>query len=146
VTTRLAATLFALGASVVANSQTLPFSFDATQLSGSWAENYNDDFACGADKRKSAMVISADGKRLDIQFDRKTDTAIGNELDHVGASILRATKRKLVIRYDGETRKNANGEPVEWELAIVAPGVYRWRDAASAIGKVNIVVGIRCSQ
>lgn len=50
------------------------------------------------------------------------------------------------MRYDNETRLNANGKLVEWQLIIVAPGVYlRWRETDWPEGKVNGVVGIRCS-
>jgi hypothetical protein len=90
------------------------------------------------------MAVSADGKRLEMQFDRKWKTELG-ETDHFGASIVAASSRTLVIRYDGETRLKRSGKPVEWELAIVAAGIYRWRETEWTPGEVNTVVGIRCS-
>jgi hypothetical protein len=61
------------------------------------------------------------------------------------ATILSSTQRTLVIRYDGERRLKRNGEPIEWELSIAAPGVYRWRETGWEPARVNTVVGIRCS-
>jgi hypothetical protein len=90
------------------------------------------------------MQVGVDGKRLEMRFDRKWKTELG-ETDHFGATIVSATTRTLVIRYDGETRLKRSGKPVEWELAVVAPGVYRWRETEWRPGEVNTVVGIRCS-
>ncbi len=89
------------------------------------------------------MEISADGKRLDMRFDRLWETELG-KTDRMGAKIISATSRSLVIQYDNETRLKVTGKPEEWELIIVAPGVYRWRETDWKEGKVNIVVGIRC--
>jgi hypothetical protein len=89
-------------------------------------------------------VFSADGKRLDIVFDRQWKTELGTT-DHIGAAILSSTARTLVIRYDNETRKKQDGRPVEWELSMAAPGVYRWRETEWEPDKVNTVVGIRCA-
>ena len=50
------------------------------------------------------------------------------------------------MRYDGEKRLNTNGKPMEWELAMVAVGVYHWRATDWALGKVNAGVGINCSE
>jgi hypothetical protein len=120
-----------------------PFPFDRTQLSGWWGESVNTAPACGFQNLKTAMEISQDGKRLAIRYDRKWSTALGTH-DGASASIVAATSRTLTIRYDDETRRKASGKPVEWELSMVAPGVYRWRETDSPAGEVNIVVGIRC--
>lgn len=122
-----------------------PFPFDPQQLSGWWAESYDTDVTCGPRNLRVAMQIDAVAKRLEMRFDRKWKTELG-ELERAGAKILFATGRTLVIRYDNETRKGSNGEPVEWELAVVAPGVYRWRETDWPPGEVNIVVGVRCSE
>ena len=122
-----------------------PFPFDRQQLSGWWGESYNTDLACGQQNLKTTMEISPDSKRLKMRFDRKWKTELG-ETDQIGATIVSATNRTLVIQYDGETRLKSTGKPVEWELAIVAPGVYRWRETEWKQGEVNTVVGIRCSK
>lgn len=122
-----------------------PFPFDRGQLSGWWGESYNTDLACGPQNLKTTMEVTPDGKRLNMRFDRKWKTELG-ETEQAGATIISATSHTLTIRYDGETRLKRSGQPVEWELVIVAPGVYRWRETDWALGEVNSVVGIRCSQ
>jgi hypothetical protein len=91
------------------------------------------------------MTLSKDGKRFNVQLDRAWKLDAGPTTDHYAADILSATDRTLVIRYDSETRLRRSGQPVEWELAIVAPGVYRWRETEWPAGTVNTVVGLRCS-
>lgn len=119
-------------------------SFDPSQLSGWWAESYSTDPACGFRNVRTKHEFSEDGKRLVMRFDRKRTTDIG-ELEKAEASVLSSTERSVVIRYDGENRKRKDGRPVEWELAIVAPGIYRWRETSWEIGEVNAVVGVKCS-
>jgi len=120
-------------------------SFDMKQLSGWWAESYNTDVTCSADNLKVKHELSADGKRLSLKFDRRWQTELG-EMDHVEATVLSSTERTLVIQYDGESRSRPDGKLQEWELSIVAPGVYRWRETSWPTGNVNPVVGIRCSE
>lgn len=122
-----------------------PFPFDRGQLSGWWGESYNTDLACGQQNLKSTMEISPDGKRLNMRLDRRWKTELG-ETDRMGANIISATSRSIIIQYDGETRLKRTGKPQEWELTIVAPGIYRWRETEWDPGEVNTVVGIRCSQ
>jgi hypothetical protein len=124
-------------------SDATPFKFDRNQLSGWWAESFNTDLACGPDNVRTTMEVSPDGKRLEMRFDRKWKTELG-ETDHFGATIVSATSRTLIIRYENEKRVKPTGGLVEWELAIVAPGVYRWRETAWRSGEVNTVVGVRC--
>jgi len=120
----------------------LPFQVD--QLSGWWAESYSPQPACDPSNLRVRHVFSEDGKRLEIIFDRPWRTELGMA-EKFGATILSATDRTLVIRYDGETRRTRNGQPVEWEMSIAAPGVYRWRETSWDPTAVNTVVGIRCS-
>lgn len=143
--TKIALLLITVSTASLAATNPSPFSFDRSQLSGWWGESYNTDLACGPENLKSTMEISSDGKRLKMRFDRRWKTELG-ETDHVGAAIISATARTLVIQYDNETRRKLSGKPVEWELAIVAPGVYRWRETEWKQGEVNTVVGIRCSK
>jgi hypothetical protein len=146
-TKKLATLLLLPGAISCFAAQLAPLPFDPAQLAGTWAESYNTDAACGPESVKSTLALSADGKRLEIHLNKKIKTDVGvDEVDHVGAAILSATQHTVVIRYDGETRKKKSGEPMEWELAIVAPGVYRWRETEWRSGAVNIVVGVRCSR
>lgn len=119
--------------------------FDIKQLSGWWAESYNTDVTCGPDNLKVKHELSGDGKRLSLKFDRKWQTELG-EMDHVDATVLSSTERTLVIQYDGESRSRPDGKLQEWELSIVAPGVYRWHETSWQAGNVNPVVGIRCSE
>ena len=142
---KLALSLLVFSTVAFASTDPNPFSFDRSQLSGWWGESYNTDLACSPENLKSTMEVSPNGKRIEMRFDRHWKTELG-EADRYGADIISATSRTLVIRYDNETRKKSSGKPVEWELAIVAPGVYRWRETEWKPGQVNTVVGIRCSQ
>ena len=119
--------------------------FDAKQLSGWWAESYNTDVTCGPQNLRVRHEFSADGRRLLLRFDRKWKTELG-ETEKFEATVVSSTERTLTIRYDAETRKKRNGQPVEWELSIVAPGVYRWRETEWRAGEVNTVVGLRCPE
>ncbi|MCU0869107.1 MAG: hypothetical protein MUF30_05790 [Burkholderiales bacterium] len=119
--------------------------FSPDQLSGWWAESYNTDVACGPQNLRAKHEFSADGKRLVIRFDRKWTTELG-EMEKVEAIIVGSSDRTITIRYDGETRRKDSGALQEWELTIVAPGVYRWRETDWPVGEVNTVVGIRCSE
>jgi hypothetical protein len=38
----------------------------------------------------------------------------------------------------------SDGALIQWQLAMVAPGAYRWRDLSWSDRDVNVVVGIRC--
>jgi len=128
---------------VSAASDPNPFPFDPAQLAGWWAESYNADLTCGPQNLRTTMRVDPVAKRLEMKFDRKWRTELG-EVDHFGAEIIAATGRTLTIRYDNEKRLKKSGLPVEWELALVAPGVYRWRETEWGPGEVNTVVGIRC--
>ena len=135
--------LVAASVHCIAATDLTPFPFDPAQLAGWWAESYNTDTTCGPQNLRTTMQVDPVAKRLEMRFDRMWKTELG-ERDRFGARILSATARSLVIQYDGETRKKRSGEPVEWELSIVAPGVYRWRETEWRAGEVNTVVGIRC--
>ena len=119
--------------------------FPVSQLSGWWAESFSSVPACDPGNVRTRQVFSPDGKRLQLVFDRPWKTELGL-LTQVGATIVFSTERTLVIRYDGETRLKRNGQPVEWELSMAAPGVYRWRETEWKPSEVNTVVGIRCAE
>lgn len=138
--------LFAMLFSGVTQAASSPasFPFDSKQLAGLWVENYDTEPACAPDKLKMRMQFSRDGKHLDITYDRKWKTELG-EKEGSRAIVLSASATTLVIQYEGETRLKRSGRPLEWELAVVAPGVYRWRETDWEPGRTNTVVGIRCS-
>ncbi len=67
-----------------------------------------------------------------------------------GLGRLRITPRtpgqpsEAIVSPDNEQRVTMAGKPVEWELSVVAPGIYRWRATDWQRHEVNSVVGIRC--
>jgi hypothetical protein len=142
---KTAAFIAALLLAVPAAGAEAPFPFDLAQVEGRWAENFNTEPACGPDSLHFRFDVSAERKRLTLVFDRRSVTALG-ETDRVSADILSATPRSLVIRYDNEQRLTRLRKPLEWELTIVAPGVYRWRATDWEPNEVNTVVGVRCSK
>ncbi|MEG2031029.1 MAG: hypothetical protein RR376_10320 [Janthinobacterium sp.] len=119
-------------------------SFDATQLSGSWSDSFNTNSVCEEARHFTRMQLSDDHQRLAIFNDRTWKSTLG-ETNRFAATVVAETERSLTLRYDNETRLNAAGKLVEWQLIIVAPGVYRWRETGWPEGKVNALVGIRCS-
>lgn len=123
-----------------------PFPFDEKQLSGVWADSVDTEPACATKNWHFRYEFSADRKRLSIQFDRDIDSGAAGKISHMDATILSATARTITFRYDGEQRMNSLGKPVEWQLAMVAPGVYRWHATDWRSGQVNTVVGIQCSE
>jgi hypothetical protein len=123
-----------------------PFPFDVNQLSGVWADSVAIDSACAMKNWHFRYEFSIDRKRLAIKFDREIDSGAAGKISQMDATILSATARTITLRYDGEQRMNSLGKPVEWQLAIVAPGVYRWRATDWRVGEVNAVVGIQCSE
>ena len=146
-TLRIAAVIvcpLALLGCATSGPQPAGLSFDVSQLSGWWAESYSTRPACDAKTLRVNYRFAADGKRLEIVFDRPWLTAQGMAKG-TGAEILGATARTLTIRYDSETRGSPGSPPTAWELSMAAPGVYRWRPTDWDPRDVNEVVGIRCS-
>lgn len=134
---------FAHAASTV-SVQPESLAFSVSHLSGWWGESFSSQPACDPANLRTRQVFSADGKRLQFVFDRPWRTELGL-LTQVGASIISSTERTIVIRYDNESRRKHDGQPVEWELSIAAPGVYRWRETQWKPDEVNTVVGVRCT-
>ena len=119
--------------------------FDVSRLSGWWAESYSTRPACDPSNLRINYRFAADGKRVEIAFDRPWLTATGMA-EKLGADIVSSTPRTLTIRYDRDPRRTQDGRTVEWELSVVAPGVYRWRQTDWDPRDVNDVVGIRCAE
>jgi hypothetical protein len=88
--------------------------------------------------------FSPDGKRVAVRLNKVHRTEIGDQ-ENIAASILESTDRSITIAYDGESRLRSDGKPVEWQLVVVAPGVYRWRETSWPAQVVNVVVGVRCA-
>lgn len=142
----LSATLLALAStSTLAAIEPAPFPFDVKQLSGVWADSVDTEPACGMKNGHFRYEFSSDRKRLAIKFDREIDSGTAGKTSQIDATILSATARTITFRYDGEQRMNSLGQPIEWQLAMVAPGVYRWHATDWQVGQVNTVVGIQCS-
>lgn len=142
-----ASTLFAaisLSACASAPLQPPSLAFSTRLLDGWWSDNSSTSPSCSQEQPRVRYVFSADGTRVTLEFDRKWDTEIG-EADRFGARIVSATDRSLVIQYDKESRFDPSGRPVQWELVVVGPSVYRWRAAGWPTGTVNVVVGIKCA-
>ncbi|MGK5052669.1 hypothetical protein [Janthinobacterium sp. RB2P8] len=121
-----------------------PTPFDAAQLSGSWSDSVNTSSVCEEARHFTRMQLSDDHQRLAIFSDRTWKSKLG-ETNRFAATVVAETEHSLILRYDNETRFNAAGKLVEWQMIIVAPGMYRWRETGWPEGKVNGVVGIRCS-
>ncbi|CDG82187.1 hypothetical protein [Janthinobacterium agaricidamnosum] len=141
--TLLLSAALASGASAAA-AEAAPFPFDPAQLAGSWIDSVSTSPACEVDRARFRMQLSDDNKQLTMFSDRTWNTALG-VTNRFSATVVAATRNTLTIRYHNEARRTKDGKLAEWELAIVAPGVFRWREADWMQGKVNSVVGIRCA-
>jgi hypothetical protein len=119
--------------------------FDRSLLSGEWVESDNTEFACTSNKAHQRFELSEDGKTLVFKLNQKLLIATGKMVDQYSASVLLALPKALVIEYN-DTEGLPKGFPRTWELAFIAPGVYRWRVTIAPAGHVNYVVGVRCSQ
>lgn len=118
--------------------------FDETQLAGSWSESVNTNSVCSGERRFTRMQLSDDRQRLAIFNNRTWSSKLG-VTNHFAATVTAESEHSLTLVYDNETRRTASGKLVEWELIFVAPGVFRWRETSWPDGKVNGVVGVRCS-
>lgn len=121
-----------------------PSSFDDAQLAGSWSESVNTNATCSGERRFTRMQLSDDHQRLAIFNDRTWTSKLG-VTNHFAATVTAETEHSLTLVYDNEVRHTPAGKLVEWQIIFVAPGVFRWRETSWPEGKVNGVVGIRCS-
>lgn len=120
--------------------------FDRSLLAGLWAESVNTKAVCAKENLHHRFDLSADGKTLTFQLDRKWKIASGKMVDRYSATVLKSTAQTLVMQYNPDIGPLPDRYPKEWELAFVAPGVYRWRATEWPPGEVNPVVGVRCSK
>jgi len=118
--------------------------FTAAQLAGSWAESTNTRQVCTNNEVRYRFEFAPDGQRLTVKLNRIHPTEIG-EKDEITATIIEATETTLTLTYEGETRRREDGSLVQWQLLVVAPGVYRWRETSWQPQSVNVIVGVKCS-
>lgn len=121
-------------------------SFDRSLLAGTWVENVNTKLACSVDNLHYRFELDSEGKTLEFLLDRKWRIASGEVVDRYSATVVSNTDRTLIIRYNVDAGVAPTGYPSEWEMAFVAPGIYRWHATNWPEGKVNVVVGIRCGK
>ncbi len=140
----LAATLLVASSLARAALDPAAFPFDPAQLAGVWTENASNEVACTPGKAQFRFRLDPLRQRLEIRLDRLQKLGDREAADRYSAQILSATPNSLIIRYDNEQRVTMSGKTVEWELTVVAPGIYRWRATDWARHEVNPVVGIRC--
>lgn len=119
--------------------------FDKTLIIGVWSESIDTSQACNPDNLHNSFEFADSGQTLVFKLDRLWKIADGKTVDHYSARILETTKNTMTIEYNdiGELPEDY---PKTWEIAFVAKGVYRWRASSWPAGKVNSVVGIRCSE
>jgi len=118
--------------------------FTVSQLAGSWAESTNTRPICTNNEVRYRFEFAPDGRRVTVKLNRIHPTEIGDK-DEIAATIIESTETTLTIAYDNETRRREDGSLVQWQLAVVSPGVYRWRETSWQPQAVNVVVGIKCS-
>lgn len=118
--------------------------FVLDQLAGSWAESSSSKSVCTDDEVRYRFEFAPDGKKLTVRLNRIHSTEIGDR-DEIAASIIESSEHSLTIAYDGESRLHPDGTPLQWQLVVVAPGVYRWRETTWPAEGVNVVVGVRCT-
>lgn len=140
----LAATLLIASPLSPAALEPASLPFDPAQLAGGWSENASNEIACTPDNVRIRFAFDLDRRRLEFRLDRLQKLGDREAADRYSAQILSATPNTLIIRYDNEQRTTMAGRPLEWELSVVAPGVYRWRATDWPRHEVNAVVGIRC--
>ena len=118
--------------------------FQVHQLSGSWAETSGTAPICTNNEIRYRFEFTQDPTKLTIRLNRLHPTEIG-ELDKINAIITASTASTLTFQYQGETRRREDGKLLEWQLVLVSPGIYRWRETSWPPQGVNVVVGVKCS-
>jgi hypothetical protein len=118
--------------------------FPKSLLAGTWEESAGTDQVCTGKGATLRYEFSSDSKALTVTFSKPIETDIG-KVSSVRAKVVASTSRSLTIVYDGEKRLRSDGTPAQWELSVVAAGVYRWRETSWKDDEVNVVVGVRCS-
>ena len=118
--------------------------FAKSLLAGTWEESVSTDQVCTGKGATLKYDLSSDSKTLTVGFSKPIETDLG-KVSSIRAKVVASTSRSLTIVYDGEKRLRSDGTPAQWELSVVAAGVYRWRETSWKDGEVNVVVGVRCS-
>ncbi len=118
--------------------------FAKSLLAGTWEESVSTDQVCTGKGATIRYELSSDTKALTVSFSKPIETDLG-KVSSIRAKVVASTSRSLTIVYDGEKRLRSDGTPAQWELSVVAAGIYRWRETSWKDGEVNVVVGVRCS-
>lgn len=121
------------------------FTFDLNLINGVWAESVNSELACVPENLHFRMKIDRENRKLIFNLDRKWKISTGEYTNQYSATILETSKDSLVVRYDNETRKTLDGEPIKWEMYFFSPDVYQWRETSWESEKFNQVVGNKCA-
>lgn len=127
------------------NPKLIAHIFDPAQLAGTWADNMSEVPACITITNHFKYVFDDEKNQLKIIYNKPIKTQAFGETNIFTARILHASTNSIIIRYDGEKRLNEKLQPLEWQLTMVAPDVFRWRATNMADSRVNNVIGIRCS-
>mgnify|MGYP006864925270 CR=1 FL=1 len=88
--------------------------------------------------------MSPDGNTLVFKLDRKWKIATGNHVEQYSATVLSTTPWILTIRYNADIGPLPPDYPLQWEMAFVGPGIFRWRATEWRGDQVNTIVGVRC--
>lgn len=133
-----------LAAGAMPHGIAAPVEFDRALLAGTWADSDSTAPACARNNLHYTLELSADGKTLVFKLDRKWKIATGAQVEQYSATVLDAAPQMLTIRYNADIGPLPADYPAKWEMAFVAPGVYRWRATEWRGGEVNTIVGVRC--
>ncbi len=135
--------LFVIG--LVYSNTSISMEFDKSLIAGVWSESINTSQACNSENLHTTFELTNEGKNLVFKLDRAWEIATGKSVTEYTAKVLSSTSNSMTIEYENLSGLPDN-YPETWEISFVAPGVYRWRASSWPAGKVNSVVGIRCSQ
>lgn len=133
-----------LAAGAMPHGIAAPVEFDRALLAGTWADSDSTAPACARNNLHYTLELSADGKTLVFKLDRKWRIATGAQVEQYSATVLDVAPQMLTIRYNADIGPLPADYPAKWEMAFVAPGVYRWRATEWRGGEVNTIVGVRC--
>lgn len=120
------------------------FEFDHSLLAGTWADSDSTAPVCAKNNLHYKLELSADGKTLVFKLDRKWKIATGAHVEQYSATVIDVEPQMLTIRYNADIGPLPPDYPAKWEMAFVAPGIYRWRATEWRGGQVSTIVGVRC--
>lgn len=113
-------------------------------LAGWWDEGLESAGLCSPGRNLHRHVLSADGRRITWELEREIKRHNGAMTRTYTYDILGAETRSLTLRLVDEVRTIETGDPIVWELVLVAPDTFRWRATHWSEPGYNRVVGKRC--